>query len=147
MEKDGVTPSIDSPLPMGAAMHHRLIDSKRITRSNDRTSLASGNASTCYSFNSNRVPQLRSVSSVRPISPPPCFFPSFALRRMPPLLPPKPQNSDHSHVFYSMSFFSLSFSFLPSEKNSLLDEASTRANRNAFNLSLIAYCANRAYNV
>lgn len=80
-------------LPTGAAMHHRLIDSQRITRSN--------------------VASIRLIRTKLPFPPPlrpcppfaqfhpPCFFPSSSL----PPPPPKPQNSDHSHVFYSMRIF------------------------------------------
>lgn len=114
-------------------MHHRLIDSQRITRSN-----VWHNASTCYSFNSNQASPPSSVSSVRPISPPLVFPPSSSL-------PLKPQNSDHSHVFYSMRIFFPSLFFLPLPPSTRVDDASsTRANRiqhHRFHLSLIAYCA------
>lgn len=115
-------------------MHHRLIDSQRITRSN-----VWHNASTCYSFNSNPPPS--SVSSVRPISPP-LFSPPLRL---------SPSNRKTLIIltcFIRCGFFSLPFFFFcpsPLPPSTRVDDASsTRANRiqhHRFHLSLIAYCA------
>lgn len=71
-ERTVVTPSIDGPSYRWA--QRCIIVWSTAGELPVPTSLASGNASTCYSFNSNRVPHLRSVSSVRPISPPPLVF-------------------------------------------------------------------------
>lgn len=107
-------------LPTGAAMHHRLIDSQRITRSNVASIRL---IRTKLPF----PPPPTSVSSVRPISPP-LFFSLFV---SPP--PPSPQTAklrSFSRVLFDADFFSFPFSPLPSPPPSIAstDDAS-EANR------------------